>query len=136
MMKIWIKRVVILNMLYRIAFFFSFWTVERFTVVFLNRLKVTVLAHWPWLYLSSYTFETWALLTFRFCGSNQIEDEIPHFLFNGSEYSLIRNNFYNKVTILIPNIIPWPIYLINELMNTSYYFIYTTTWEISAIWLA
>ena len=56
-----------------------------------------------------------------------MEDEIPHFFFNGSEYSLIRNNFYNKVKILIPNIIPLPIYLINELMNTSYYFIYTTT---------
>ena len=37
-----------------------------------------------------------------------MEDEIPHFLFNGSEYSLIRNNFYNKVKILIPNIIPLP----------------------------
>ena len=38
-----------------------------------------------------------------FYGSNQIEDEI-HFLFNCSEYSFIRNNFYNKVKILIPNI--------------------------------
>ena len=55
-----------------------------------------------------------------FCGPNQIEDEI-HFLFNCSKYSLIRNDFYNKVKILIPNIIQLPVnVLINELMNTSH----------------
>ena len=51
-----------------------------------------------------------------FCGSNQIEDEI-HFLFNCSKYSFIRDNFYNKVKILIPNITQFPVnVLINELM--------------------
>ena len=49
--------------------------------------------------------------------SNQTEDEI-HFLFYCSKYSLIGNNFYNKVKILIPNIIQLPVnILINELMN-------------------
>ena len=58
-----------------------------------------------------------------FCGSNQIEDEI-HFLFNCSKYSFIRNNFYNKVKILIPNITQLPVnVLINELMNTSNYYV-------------
>ena len=56
-----------------------------------------------------------------FCGSNQIEDEI-HFLFHCSKCSLISNNFYNKVKILIPNITQLPVnLLINELMNTSNY---------------
>ena len=54
-----------------------------------------------------------------FCGSNQIEDEI-HFLFNCSKCSLIRNNFYNKVKILIPNITQLSVNaLISELINTS-----------------
>ena len=58
-----------------------------------------------------------------FCGSNQIEDEI-HFLFNCSKYSLIRNNFYSKVKILIPNVTQLPVILqVNELMNTSNYYI-------------
>ena len=58
-----------------------------------------------------------------FCGFNQIEDEI-HFLFNCSKWSLIRNNFYNKVKILIPNIAQLPVnVLINELMNASNYYI-------------
>ena len=57
-----------------------------------------------------------------FCGSNQIEDEIQ-FLFNCSKYSLITNNFYNKVKILIPNITQLPVnILINELMNTSNFY--------------
>ena len=52
-----------------------------------------------------------------------IEDEI-HFLFNSSKYSLIRNNFCNKVEILIPNTTQLPVnVLINELMNTSNYYI-------------
>ena len=52
-----------------------------------------------------------------FRGSNQ-KDEI-HFLFNCSKYSLIRNNFYNKVKTLIPNITQLPMnVLINKLMNT------------------
>ena len=49
-----------------------------------------------------------------FCGSrcNQIEEVL-----------LIRNNFYNKVKILIPNIIQLTVnVLINELMNTSNYY--------------
>ena len=54
-----------------------------------------------------------------FCGSNHLADEV-HFLFNCSKYSLIRNNFYSKVKILIPNITQLPVnVLINELMNTS-----------------
>ena len=61
------------------------------------------------------------------CGSNQIEDEV-HFLFNCSKYSLIRSNFYNKVKTLqetlIPNITQLAVnILINELINTSNYYI-------------
>ena len=36
-----------------------------------------------------------------FCGSNLIEDEV-HFLFRCPTYSMIRNNFCDKVKILIP----------------------------------
>ena len=37
---------------------------------------------------------------------------------------MIRNNIYNKVKILIPNITQLPVNdLINELMNFSHYFI-------------
>ena len=58
-----------------------------------------------------------------FWGSNQIEDEI-HFLVNCSKYSLIRDNFYNNVKILIPNITQLPVnVLINELMKKSNYYI-------------
>ena len=38
-----------------------------------------------------------------FCGSTLIEDEV-HFLFRCPTYSMIRNNFYNKIKTLIPNI--------------------------------
>ena len=39
------------------------------------------------------------------------------------EVLLIRNNFYNKVKIIIPNIIQLTVnVLINELMNTSNYY--------------
>ena len=58
-----------------------------------------------------------------FCGSNQIEDEI-HFLFNCSKCSLIRNNFYNKVKILIPNITQLSVNVL--ISNTSNYYIYYT----------
>ena len=37
-----------------------------------------------------------------FCGSNLIEDEV-HFLFHCPTYSMIRNNFYNKIKTLIAN---------------------------------
>ena len=60
-----------------------------------------------------------------FCGCNVIEDEV-HFLFQcrGPTYSMIRNKFYYKVKTLIPNITQLPINgLINELMNSSDYFI-------------
>ena len=58
-----------------------------------------------------------------FCGSNLIEDEV-HFLFQCPTYFMIRNIFYYKVKTLIPNIIQLPINgLINELMNSSNYFI-------------
>ena len=58
-----------------------------------------------------------------FCGSNLIEDEV-HFLFQCPTYSMIRNKFYYKVKTLIPNITQLPINgLINELMNSSNYFI-------------
>ena len=54
---------------------------------------------------------------------NLIEDEI-HFLFQCPTYSMIRNKFYYKVKTLIPNITQLPINgLINELMNSSNYFI-------------
>ena len=57
------------------------------------------------------------------CGSNLIEDEI-HFLYCSSTYSIIRNNFYSKVKALIPNITQLPVnVLINELVNSSEYFI-------------
>ena len=56
-------------------------------------------------------------------GSNQIEDEI-HFLFHCSKYSIIRDNFYNKIQTLIPNIRQLPVNeQIIELMNSSNYFI-------------
>ena len=61
-----------------------------------------------------------------FCGFSQIEDEI-HFLFNCSTFSLIGNNFCNKTKFLIPNITHAMQLLvnvfINELMNTSNYYI-------------
>ena len=43
-----------------------------------------------------------------FCGSNLIEDEV-HFLFYCPTYSLIRNNFSNKIKTLIPNITQLPV---------------------------
>ena len=65
-----------------------------------------------------------------FCGSNQIEDEI-HFLFNCSKCSLIRNNFYNKVKILIPNITQLSVNaLISELVNTSIIMLIYNSWNI------
>ena len=58
-----------------------------------------------------------------FCGCNVIEDEV-HFLFQCPTYSMIRNIFYYKVKTLIAYITQLPINdLINELMNSSYYFI-------------
>ena len=42
------------------------------------------------------------------CGSNLIKDKV-HFLFRRPTYSIIRNNFYNKVKILIPNITQLPV---------------------------
>ena len=60
-----------------------------------------------------------------FCGPNLIEliDEV-HFLFRCPTYSMISNSFYNKVKTLIPNITQLPVnVLINELMNSSNYFI-------------
>ena len=60
-----------------------------------------------------------------FCVCTVTEDEV-HFLFQCPTYSMIRNIFYNKVKTLIPNIIiiQLPInILINELMNSSNYFI-------------
>ena len=58
-----------------------------------------------------------------FCGCNVIEDE-AHFLFQYPTYSMIRNKFYYNVKTLIPNITQLPInVLINELMNSSNYFI-------------
>ena len=57
------------------------------------------------------------------CGSNQIEDEI-HFLFYCSKYSIMWDNFFNKIQTLIPNIRYLPVNdLIIELMNSSIYFI-------------
>ena len=57
------------------------------------------------------------------CGSNLIEKDV-HFLFRCSAYRMIRNNFYNKIKTLIPNITQLPVNnLINELMNFSHYFI-------------
>ena len=57
------------------------------------------------------------------CGSNQIEDEI-HFLFYCSKYSIMRDNFPNKIQTLIPNIRHLNVNdLIIELMNSSMYFI-------------
>ena len=38
-----------------------------------------------------------------FCEFTLIEDEV-HFLFRCPTYSMIRNNFYNKIKTLIPNI--------------------------------
>ena len=57
------------------------------------------------------------------CGSNQIEDEI-HFLFHCSKYSIIRDNFHNKIQTLIPNIRQLSVNeQIIELSNSSNYFI-------------
>ena len=59
----------------------------------------------------------------QICGSNQIEDEI-HFLFHCSKYSILRDNFYNKIQALIPNIRQLSVNeQIIELMNSSNYFI-------------
>ena len=54
-----------------------------------------------------------------FCGSYPIED-VVHFLFRCPIYSMIRNNFYNKIKTLITNTTQLPVnVLINELMNSS-----------------
>ena len=42
-----------------------------------------------------------------FSGSSLILDEV-HFLFRCPTYPIIRNNFYNKVKTLIPNITQLP----------------------------
>ena len=66
-----------------------------------------------------------------FCRYNVIEDEV-HFLFQCPTYSVIRSKFYYKVKTLIPNITQLPINgLINELMNSSDYFIniYLELWK-------
>ena len=58
-----------------------------------------------------------------FCACNVIEDEV-HSLFQCPTYSMSRNKFYYKVKSLIPDITQLPINgLINELMNSSNYFI-------------
>ena len=58
-------------------------------------------------------------------GSNQIEDEI-HFLFYCSKYSMMRDNFFNKIQNLIPNIRQLPVNdLIIELMKVFYIFLLT-----------
>ena len=58
-----------------------------------------------------------------FCGCNVIKDKV-HCLFQCPTYSMISNKFYYKVKTLIPNITQLPINgLINELMNSSNYFI-------------
>ena len=58
-----------------------------------------------------------------FCGCNVTGDEI-HFLFQCPTYSMIRNKFYYNVKTLIPNITQLCINgLINELMNSSNYFV-------------
>ena len=52
-----------------------------------------------------------------------IEDEVD-FLFQCPTYSMIRNKFYYKVKTPIPNFTKLPINgLINEVMNSSNYFI-------------
>ena len=57
-----------------------------------------------------------------FCGSYPIEDVVL-FLFRCPIYSMIRNNFYNKIKTLITNTTQLPVnVLINELMNSSNYF--------------
>ena len=45
--------------------------------------------------------------TVRVCGSNLIEDEVQ-FLFRCPTYSMIRNDFFNKIKTLIPNITQLP----------------------------
>ena len=51
------------------------------------------------------------------------EDEV-HFLFRCPTYSMVRNNFYNKIKTLIPNITQLPVNVsINEPMDSSNYFI-------------
>ena len=58
-----------------------------------------------------------------FRGSYLIED-VVHFLFRCPTYSMIKNNFYNKIKTLITNTTQLPVnVLINELMNSSNYFI-------------
>ena len=52
------------------------------------------------------------------CRSNLIEEDV-HFVFRCFTYPMIRNNFYNKIKTLIPNITQLPVNdLINELMNS------------------
>ena len=57
------------------------------------------------------------------CRSNENEDE-THFLFNCPKNSIQRDEFYNKVQFNVHNIkqLP-PIEAINELMNSSNYFV-------------
>ena len=73
--------------------------------------------------LARYNQNTINNRNYPFYGSNQIEDEI-HFLFNCAKYSFIRNNFYNKVKILIPNITQLSVNaLISETDKHIYYYI-------------
>ena len=52
------------------------------------------------------------------CGSNLKEEDV-YFLFRCITYPMIRNDFYNKIKTLIPNITQLTVNdLINELMNS------------------
>ena len=83
------------------------------------RVKLRISNHKLMIGLARYNQNTINNRNYPFYGSNQIEDEI-HFLFNCAKYSFIRNNFYNKVKILIPNITQLSVNaLISELINTS-----------------
>ena len=80
--------------------------------------------------LASYNQTTTNNRNYLFYGSSQIEDKI-HFLFNSSKYSFIRNNFYYKVKILIPNITQLSVNaLISELINTSIIILIYNSWYI------
>ena len=94
------------------------------------RVKLQISNHKLMIELARHNQTTTNNRNYPFYRSNQIEDKI-HFLFNSSKYSFIRNSFYNKVKILIPNITQLSVNaLISELINTSIIILIYNSWNI------
>ena len=81
-------------------------------------VKVRISNHKLLLEIGRYNQNTRDNRHFPLCGSNLIEEDV-HFLFRCITYPMIRNDFYNKIKTLIPNITQLTVNdLINELMDS------------------